>query len=83
MSGGFLRFIKPFSICLFFNNVRSHEHKIVCGMPQGSVLGLILFNIYIIDIVHAPDKFKFTLLAEDTNILYSSRNYKFVENSER
>ena len=31
--------------------------------------------------VHVSDKFKFGLFADDTNVLYSSRNYEFVENT--
>ena len=27
------------------------------------------------------DKFKFVLFADDTNVLYSSRNHEFVENT--
>ena len=61
---------------VFLNNVRSQE--IVRGVPQESVLGPILFNIYVNDIVHVSDKFKFVLFADDTNILYLSRNYEFV-----
>ena len=41
----------------------------------------IFFNIYVNDIVPVSDKFKFALFADDCNILYSSRNYEFVENT--
>ena len=44
---------------------------------QESVFGAIIFNIY----VNVLDKFKFVLLADDTNILYSSMNCEFVENT--
>ena len=47
---------------VFLNNVRSQEHELVCGAPQGSVLVPILFNIDVNDIVHVSDKFKFVLL---------------------
>ena len=32
-------------------------------------------------LVYVSDKFKFALFADDTNVLYSSTNYEFVENT--
>ena len=67
MSGDFLRsYLLNRSQFVFLNNVRSHEQEIVYDVPQGSVLGPILFNIYVNDIVHVHDKFKFVLFADNT-----------------
>lgn len=54
----------------------SSEHfDITCGVPQGSVLGPTLFNMYINDIFDVSKSLKFILFADDTTIFCSSENY--------
>ena len=45
------------------------------------LLGPILFNLYIHNIVNVSGKLKFVLFADDTNILYSNKEIENVEDT--
>ena len=49
-------------------NFKSQYHNISCGIPQGSVMGPLLFNIVINDIPSATKNFDFVMYADDTSV---------------
>jgi hypothetical protein len=57
----------------------SNKELISCGVPQSSVLGPILFLIYINDMHYSSNKLHFYLFADDTNLLYADKNLKSLE----
>ena len=61
------------------NGTDSDIKSITCGVPQGSVLGPILFLLYTNDISNISDKLKFFLFADDTNIYIESSNLSYLE----
>ena len=57
---------------VFYNGESSNLKPISCGVPQGSVLGPLLFLIYINDLPNISTDLKFFLFADDTNIYFES-----------
>ena len=60
------------------NGVSSSQLPVTCGVPQGSILGPLLFLIYIND-MHFAMQFSTTYhFADDTNLLYSCTSLKVL-----
>ena len=54
-----------------YQSCDSEFKNIKCGVPQGSILGPLLFILYINDIVNTTSLFEMILFADDTTLIYS------------
>ena len=64
---------------VLLNGESSHLENITCGVPQGSVLGPLLFLIYINDLPNISEVLQFYLFADDTNIYYEAESIDKLE----
>ncbi len=61
------------------NNTLSSSLSVLVGVPQGSILGPLLFIIYINDMPNVVKHCKIILYADDTLLYYSSTSAKDIE----
>ena len=61
------------------NGTNSSSRSITYGIPQGSILGPLLFIIYINDIPEVDKLAKFILYADDANIIVTGNNMLEIE----
>ena len=56
-----------------FENCKSESQKIECGVPQGSILGPLLYLLYVNDIANCT-KANILSLADDTSLFVNNSN---------
>ena len=61
-----------------FNGVYSDTCGVSHGVPHGSVLGPLLFLVYIDDIKYCSNILHLVLFADDTNLFLMSNNLNFL-----
>jgi len=57
---------------VIINGVSSELKNVSFGVPQGSILGPLLFILYINDVSSCSELLSFILFADDTNLFFSS-----------
>nr|CAI5821602.1 unnamed protein product [Callosobruchus analis] len=62
--------------CVNVENNMSDFKKVEYGIPQASVLGTILFNIYLADLHQQATVGKIISFADDTVIVYKSNTWE-------
>ena len=63
------------------DNQASSMQLIKCGVPHGSLLGPVLFLLFINDICNVSNLLKFVLFADDTNIFCSNENVEVLHDT--
>ncbi len=58
-----------------FSGATSQECYVSCGVPQGSILGPLLFVIYINDFTQSINLCKVLLYADDTILLFAHTDW--------
>ena len=61
------------------NNSKSLLYDISCGVPQGSILGPILFIIYINDLNSVSQQLRNIMFADDTNLFLTGNSIETIE----
>lgn len=62
-----------------YNGIKSDIQQIAYGVPQGSILGPLLFLVYINDIVHISHSADMVLFADDSNVFFSHNDLRHLE----
>ena len=60
------------------NSCNSEAMNVVCGVPQGSILGPKLFILYVNDVCNVSSLLRFVLFADDTNIFLPGDDVKEI-----
>ena len=65
--------------CVEFNAIRSSLQPITIGVPQGSILGPLLFILFVNDFPEVSTKFTSLLYADDTAIIFQAKTKEIMQ----
>ena len=71
-------YIKYATFIPIVNGCDSVTKEFQCGVPQGSLLGPLLFILYINDFHNASNVLSYILFADDSNVFLSNRDPKLL-----
>ena len=74
----FSSYLKNRSQFVNFNGVKSDSAILNISVPQGSVLGPSLFNLYINDLTRSSNRLNYILFADDSTVYFSADNMKVI-----
>ena len=69
--GHFFKMVRKFTV---INGANSKYDTVRCGVPQGSILGPLLFLIYINDLPKSSELLHYILFADDTSVFLSGKD---------
>lgn len=72
-------YLKNRKIYTLINETKSKKMPIKYGVPQGSVLGPLLFSLYINDIKKLANDYEINLFADDTSLFCVAKTYDDLE----
>ena len=64
----FLSYLSNRKQYVIIDDFKSELQQITCGVPQGSILGPLLFLLYINDLCNTSTVLKYVLFADDTTL---------------
>ena len=86
MKGKTLKYLKSYlserKQCISYSDVgKTSMCGIICGIPRGSILGPLLFLIYVNDLHKASSILKPVMFADETNLLLSNKDINKLFNN--
>ena len=70
----FLSYLSDRSQKCYVNGHLSNNRTLLCGIPQGTILGPLLFLLYINDLPNCLEHSQARMYADDTNLAFASDN---------